>query len=83
MEEKILGLLALATGTDEVLREPGLPIWEEGVLDSFGLLEFLSDLEEQLGITLYPTQLSHSQLETPRALAAAVMDAARRQGIVK
>ena len=81
MDEKIRKLLAQVTDTPQVLTQPDLPLWEEGVLDSFGLLEFLALLEEELGILLYPTQLRHDQLATPASLVEAVLQAAREQGI--
>ncbi len=69
MVEKIIGILNEIVGADEGEIAPDTELFEEGVLDSFGLVQLLVALEGE-GVTLDVADLDRSAVSTPAKLAA-------------
>lgn len=65
MEEKIMRLLAEACGVERDELEPDIDMFEEGLLDSFGMISFLVSLESGLSIKIEPTEIERDEIKTP------------------
>lgn len=74
MKEKILELLAEICETEEVCEDPGLELFESGILDSLGFAEFLVELEEQFDIVISPSEVEREQIDTPEKILELIMD---------
>ena len=68
LEELIAGLND-STGADAGEITPETELFEEGLLDSFGLVELLVRLE-QFGKTLDVAELTREEISTPAKIAA-------------
>lgn len=68
MEEKILDILETITGVDEVKEDRDINLFENGLIDSLGVIELLVQIEEKLGIVIEPTEVEREQIETPNKL---------------
>ena len=67
MEEKVFEILEDIC--EEDLREtPDVNIFEEGLMDSLGLVRFIVEVEEQLGITLGIMELDKEVVNTPNKI---------------
>lgn len=63
MEEKVFEILEDIC--EEDLREtPDMNIFEEGLMDSLGLVRFIVEVEENLGITLGIMELDKEEVNT-------------------
>ena len=71
MTEKIIACLNDITGADEGEITPDTELFDEGILDSFGLVELLVQLE-QYGAKLDVANLSREEISTPTKLAALI-----------
>ncbi len=71
MTEKIIACLNDITGADEGEITPDTELFDEGILDSFGLVELLVQLE-QYGAKLDVANLSREEISTPAKLAALI-----------
>ncbi len=69
MLETIITLLNDICGADEGEILPETELFEEGILDSFGLVQLLVQLE-QYGKTLDIAELQREELSTPAKIAA-------------
>ena len=69
MLEEIIAALNDITGADDGEITPETELFEEGSLDSFGLVELLVQLE-QLGKTLDVAELTREEISTPAKIAA-------------
>lgn len=69
MVEKIISILNEIAGADEGEIQPDTELFDEGVLDSFGLVQLLVALEGE-GVTLDVADLDRSAVSTPAKLAA-------------
>lgn len=70
MLETIVEILNDICGADEGEITPDTELFDEGILDSFGLVQLLVELENQLGVKLDPAALEREQLSTPSKIAA-------------
>lgn len=69
MVEKIIALLNEIVGADEGELQPDTELFEEGILDSFGLVQLLVALEDE-GVALDVADLDRALISTPAKLAA-------------
>lgn len=69
MLEEIIAVLNDITGADAGEITPETELFEEGLLDSFGLVELLVRLE-QFGKTLDVAELTREEISTPAKIAA-------------
>ena len=65
MEEKIMAILEEVCGAEPGELEPDVELFEEGILDSFGMISLFVEIEKQLGIKLEPTELTREEIATP------------------
>ncbi len=72
MKEKIMAILEDVCGADEGELSPDTRLFEDGILDSFGVISLFVEIETQLGIKLEPTELDRDQLATPALIIAEV-----------
>jgi D-alanine--poly(phosphoribitol) ligase subunit 2 len=70
MNEKVLELLAEACGAEPSDLEGDIDLFEEGLLDSFGMIALLVSLEGELGIKIEPTEIDREDIKTPDLLTA-------------
>jgi D-alanine--poly(phosphoribitol) ligase subunit 2 len=66
---RVINVLHRVAGTDEVLRNPDILLFEGGVLDSLGLVELIVGLEEEFGIEIAPAEIEREQWATPRKIS--------------
>ena len=69
MLEEIIAVLNDITGADAGAITTETELFEEGLLDSFGLVELLVRLE-QFGKTLDVAELTREEISTPAKIAA-------------
>jgi D-alanine--poly(phosphoribitol) ligase subunit 2 len=70
IEEQVLALVARIAETDEVLRNPDLPLYETDILDSMKTVDLIVALEQAFGTVVSPAELDREQWATPRKIAA-------------
>lgn len=68
MEEKVLDILEELCGTDEVREDRDIELFENGLLDSLGLIELLIQFESQLNISIQPTEVQRDEISTPNKI---------------
>lgn len=59
-------------GADEGELEPDTDLFEEGALDSFGVIALFVEIEKQLGVKFEPTEVTRDELRTPALILAQV-----------
>lgn len=72
MKEKIMAILEEVCGAEPGELELDVELFEEGILDSFGVISLFVEIEKQLGVKLEPTELEREQLATPAHIIAEV-----------
>ena len=70
LSHKILRHLASICGTDEVVTNPDLALFEDGVLDSMKTVELIVAIEEEFGLRVSPAELERQMWATPRKIIA-------------
>ncbi len=68
MEEKILKILESICGTDEVREDKDINLFENGLLDSLGVIELILEIETELGIAIQPTEIERKDIDTPNKI---------------
>ncbi len=61
--------------TEERALTPETELLASGLLDSFALVELLDRLEDEWGVTLYPSRLPRETFSTAAHLHKAILDA--------
>ena len=74
MKEDILEILAELCEDEVVKEEEDVDLFESGLLDSLAYLELLMEIENRLGITISPSEVSKEDINTPAKFVAFVMD---------
>ena len=72
--EKLLDLIADICGDDVVREERDIDLFEEGLLDSMAAIELLVGIEDVFGISIAPTELDRSEMNTVNLIAARVAE---------
>jgi D-alanine--poly(phosphoribitol) ligase subunit 2 len=70
ISEQVMALVARVAETDEVGRNPDLPLYESDILDSMKTVDLIVSLEESFGIEISPAELDREQWATPRKIVA-------------
>lgn len=70
MIDTIIEILNDICGADEGEITPDTELFDEGILDSFGLVQLLVELENRMNVKLDPAALERAQLSTPAKVAA-------------
>lgn len=73
MEQKILEILADVCGVDANEFEMDMNLFDEGLLDSFGLISLLVNIETELDIKIEPTEIDRDEICTPKKLVEYVI----------
>jgi D-alanine--poly(phosphoribitol) ligase subunit 2 len=68
MEEQLLALLAEITGSDEVIENRGVHLFNEGLLDSLGTVELLVELEGTFGVQVPISEFNRDLWDTPNKI---------------
>jgi len=76
--DTVLSNLEAITGTDEVRRNPDIDLFGEKILDSFGTVELIVALSDELGIELSPGQVDRQSWATPRKIIADMEERLRK-----
>jgi D-alanine--poly(phosphoribitol) ligase subunit 2 len=63
-ETKALALIIDACGSDEVLTERDLNLFEAGFLDSLAFVELLVGFEDKFGVVIPPTEVEREEIST-------------------
>ena len=72
MQEQIIEILNEICGADPGEIQGDTRLFDEGLLDSFGVVQLIVALESSFGVSLDPAELERSQMATPAAVAATV-----------
>ncbi|WP_407308108.1 D-alanine--poly(phosphoribitol) ligase subunit DltC [Desulfosporosinus sp. SB140] len=64
----IFSALTEICGTDKVVNNPNLDLFANGLLDSFGLVELMVTIHEQLDIDIAPTEVERETWSTPERI---------------
>ena len=67
---RILEVLERITGTDQIRRDLDIALFDQGLLDSLGMVELILALSEELGIDISPAEIEREQWATPRRIIA-------------
>lgn len=71
---KIIEALCEICGAEPQDLEGDMELFEEGLLDSFGVISLFVELEEIFGVKLDPTEVERSVISTPDKLVAYVLE---------
>lgn len=72
MEQTIMELIARACADSALTSDADRELLDSGLLDSLAIITLLSDLDDELGLEVQPTQLTRDDWRTPRAITAAI-----------
>lgn len=64
----ILDLLVQICGSEEIRLNPDIELFEEGILDSFGVIELFVGIHEQLDLEIAPTEVDREMWATPNKI---------------
>jgi D-alanine--poly(phosphoribitol) ligase subunit 2 len=70
LADEVLQLLASIGGTDEVLTNLDLPLYDYQVLDSMSTVQLILMIEEKFGLKISPAEFERERWRTPRAVIA-------------
>ncbi|MFB7139288.1 MULTISPECIES: D-alanine--poly(phosphoribitol) ligase subunit 2 [unclassified Bacillus (in: firmicutes)] len=76
LREEVLKILADLCNTDEVIENPDVLIFEDGLLDSFGTVSLLVEIEEQIGINVTISDFDREEWATPNKIIS-ILEARR------
>ncbi|MGI5904711.1 MAG: D-alanine--poly(phosphoribitol) ligase subunit 2 [Candidatus Pararuminococcus gallinarum] len=71
-EKKIIDILCDICGAQPEEIDGDLDLFEEGLLDSFGVIQLVLALEEAFGVTLEIGDIPREKLATPRKIASLI-----------
>lgn len=72
VRERVLDLLVDVCGDDAVRDHLDNDLFELGLLDSMGAIELLVGIEDELGVSIAPTEVPREQMNTPNKIVAQV-----------
>ncbi|GIN84916.1 D-alanine--poly(phosphoribitol) ligase subunit 2 [Heyndrickxia sporothermodurans] len=68
-KQEVFTILAEVCQDDVVVENPDIDLFEEGLLDSFGIINLLVEVEGRLGITVPITDFTREEWNTPNNIA--------------
>jgi len=71
-QEKVLDLVVALAGTDEVLGERDLDLFDAGLLDSLAFVELLVSLDNEFDLAVSPTEVDRDEVSSVNKLLAYV-----------
>lgn len=63
--DRVMRALERIAQTDEVRREPGLRLYELGLIDSLATVELVVALDEEFGVDIAPAEIDRDLWATP------------------
>ncbi len=69
LNEQVIALVTEICQDDVVKEDPDIDLFESGLLDSFGTVELLVQIEERFGITVPITEFDRDTWNTPNNIA--------------
>jgi D-alanine--poly(phosphoribitol) ligase subunit 2 len=66
--ERVIDLLVDVTRADEVRTDPEIPLYERGLIDSFGTVELLVAITQEFAVDISPTEIDRTIWATPRKI---------------
>ena len=63
-----MDVLERVTDTDQVRRNPDLALFDQGILDSFGMVELMVELSEAFGVEISPAEVEREEWASPRKI---------------
>jgi D-alanine--poly(phosphoribitol) ligase subunit 2 len=73
-KNQVISLLAEICQDDAVKENPDIDLFETGLLDSFGTVELLVQVEERFGITVPITEFDRDVWNTPNNISKQLAD---------
>ncbi|MGG5254395.1 D-alanine--poly(phosphoribitol) ligase subunit 2 [Neobacillus sp. SM06] len=73
-KDQVFELLAEICQDEVVKEDPNIDIFETGLLDSFGTVEMLVQIEERFGITVPITEFDRDTWNTPNNIVNQLAD---------
>ncbi len=74
IDEKIVELIVDISGEDEVADERDIDLFEEEILDSMAAIELLVAIKDEFGVSIAPTELDRSEMNTVNKVIARVTE---------
>lgn len=74
IDQKIIDMIIDITGEEEIGNYRDDDLFEEEVLDSLGAIELLVSLKEEFGVSIAPTELERSEMNTVNKIIARVQE---------
>lgn len=68
-QNEVIAIVAEVCQDDVVKENPDIEIFNEGLLDSFGTVELLVEIENRLGIIVPITEFDRDEWDTPNHIA--------------
>ena len=68
IQETVVNILEDITGTDEVVNNQDIQLFEEGLLDSWATVQLLVEIEGQLGIQVPVSDFDREVWGTPKQI---------------
>jgi len=68
--EQVLNVLSTVVDSDEVVRNPDLPLYDLQLLDSLKTVELIVSLAERFQVDISPAEVERQQWATPRKIIA-------------
>ncbi len=72
VHQTVLRILGQVTSTPELANEMDTDLYDAGLLDSLGLVNLMLAFSDELGVTIYPSDLDKKEWATPRRMIADV-----------
>ncbi len=72
--DQIVDLVVEISGEDEVADERDIDLFEEEILDSMAAIELLVAIKDQFGVSIAPTELDRSEMNTVNKIIARVSE---------
>jgi len=67
-EQEVIAIIAEICQDDSVKENLDIKLFEEGILDSFGTVEMLVEIENRLNIQVPITEFDREEWDTPNAI---------------
>ena len=74
IRQQIIDLVADITDEPDVSDEPDLDLFEEEILDSMAAIELLVAIKDEFGVSIAPTELERSEMNTLNKIVARVSE---------
>lgn len=72
MREKILEVLHEICEDDIIYDNPDIDLYENDIMDSLNFAELLVEIEDQLGVSISPSEVTREDMATPNKIIAIV-----------